>query len=343
MKKLILHVGKLDKFIPSYCELIKNEFNSKEHAFFFFFSKDVSYVDVRNNDILVKSVVDLFKLEVSLYKARKIILHGFFSKEIFLLILLQPWLISKIYWGIWGGDLYFREIKKKNIKNRMIEFLRKIVLTRIKHYITFIDGDFDVARTWYNPSAIRHSTFGYESNIFKKPSNGHDFSKDTINILVGNSATDTNRHEEVFKLLKPLVLKNFKIIVPLSYGSKAYADKVLRLGKELFGEAFVPVLEFMAYDKYMRLLNSVDIAIMGHNRQQAMGNIITLLGLGKKVFLDSSITTWSTLNRLGLKVFDLNGIELSRSFSESEKNKSIIQEQFSRSKLIEDWRKIFEY
>lgn len=41
----------------------------------------------------------------------------------------------------------------------------------------------------------------------------------------------------------------------------------------------------MPFEEYLGLLAKIDIAILNHKRQQAMGNITTLLGLGKKYIL----------------------------------------------------------
>jgi dTDP-N-acetylfucosamine:lipid II N-acetylfucosaminyltransferase len=48
-------------------------------------------------------------------------------------------------------------------------------------------------------------------------------------ILVGNSATPTNNHVEVFKLLSDLDLRGHKVIAPLSYGDERYRDAIIKL------------------------------------------------------------------------------------------------------------------
>ena len=48
----------------------------------------------------------------------------------------------------------------------------------------------------------------------------------------------------------------------------------------------------MPFNQYLEFLGKIDIAIFNHRRQQGFGNAITLLGLGKKVYLNSV----STLN-----------------------------------------------
>ena len=78
--------------------------------------------------------------------------------------------------------------------------------------------------------------------------NNGDFVYDN-NILLGNSATHTNNHLEAFEILEKFDLKNFKIITPLSYGSKAYADKIVELGKDKFGNIFYPLMEYKTIEE----------------------------------------------------------------------------------------------
>ncbi|WP_083234102.1 TDP-N-acetylfucosamine:lipid II N-acetylfucosaminyltransferase [Candidatus Marithrix sp. Canyon 246] len=75
------------------------------------------------------------------------------------------------------------------------------------------------------------------------------------------------------------------MFVPLSYGDPkgVYIKEVISTGTKIFGDKFIPMTEFMDFDKYLNFLGSINITIFNHNRQQAMGNTITLLGFGKKV------------------------------------------------------------
>ncbi len=73
------------------------------------------------------------------------------------------------------------------------------------------------------------------------------------NIMVGNSATATNNHVEIFRALAKLDLDERRIIVPLSYIDPDYRDAIILYGNELFGERFQPIVDFMPLDKYRRI------------------------------------------------------------------------------------------
>lgn len=129
------------------------------------------------------------------------------------------------------------------------------------------------------------------------------------NILVGNSATATNNHIDTFHLIaKTGVPKQSKIIVPLSYGSTQYREKVINEGKRLFGSQFYPVIEFMSLDEYIDLLASCSTVVMSHIRQQAAGNLFIALYLGTSVYLDPRNPLYDEFSSMGLTVSTLSEI-----------------------------------
>ena len=129
------------------------------------------------------------------------------------------------------------------------------------------------------------------------------------NILVGNSATASNNHLEVFKILSQLDLGDRKILVPLSYGDADYRAAIISRGQSLFGARFQPIVEFMPLDQYNTLIAQCSIVVMGHRRQQGGGNTVTQLYKGAKVFLDEVSTVYKYLNSRGAFVYTLNDLQ----------------------------------
>lgn len=130
------------------------------------------------------------------------------------------------------------------------------------------------------------------------------------NILVGNSATATNNHLEVFKILSKLDLGDRKIVVPLSYGDVDYRDAIISYGRALFGDRFQPIVEFMPLDQYNTLIAQCSVVVMGHRRQQGGGNTVTQLYKGAKVFLDEANTVYQYLKNRGAFVNTLNELQV---------------------------------
>jgi hypothetical protein len=130
----------------------------------------------------------------------------------------------------------------------------------------------------------RYSQLNYGSVEDTFEVGSHEITGDDI--LVGNSATLPNNHFEVLRLLAGLGTSNRRVIVPLSYGDRSYADAVVEAGRELLGSRFIPLLDFMPLDEYQKLVADCSIVVMGHRRQQGVGNIAGALWSGANVFLD---------------------------------------------------------
>ena len=122
------------------------------------------------------------------------------------------------------------------------------------------------------------------------------------NILVGNSATSSNNHVDVFLRLAKYDLSGRKVIVPLSYGSASYRRFVLEQGERLLGDAFEPILDFLPLDEYLNKMNSCSVVIMNHYRQQAVGNVLAAIWGGARVYLGPS-TVFSGYRRMGISVY----------------------------------------
>jgi hypothetical protein len=130
-------------------------------------------------------------------------------------------------------------------------------------------------------------------------------SSSACNILLGNSATPENNHLEAMRLIADAAGHDRKIICPLSYGIPAYASMISSEGKQLFGDRFMPLLDFMATAPYLEMLRSCSVAAMNHLRQQAMGNIIMMLWLGARVFLNHENPINKAMASLGVDMHDI--------------------------------------
>jgi len=129
------------------------------------------------------------------------------------------------------------------------------------------------------------------------------------NILVGNSATSTNNHLEVFKILARLDLGTRKVVVPLSYGSPEYREIIQAKGRDWLGDHFMPLVDFLPLDEYNLLTSSCSIAIMNHVRQQALGNIGFMLHQGARVVLNARGATYRYFRRMGIHIQSIEEIE----------------------------------
>lgn len=324
----------LDKFNVPFIDFVEEYFDISEHQFVFLQQQDYKYeMTPEKNVIWIDKKYKVVELLKYMYKADKIIVHGLWSEHLIRLLFLQPWLLKKCYHVMWGGDFYCPEKQS---------WIKKQVIKKIGHFITYLKVDYELAKQWYSTSGKYHECFMYPSNLYKE----HDIQSklhNTTNIQIGNSADPTNNHLEILETFEKYKDENIKIYVPLSYGNMEYAQKVATKGKEVFGDKFIAMQNFMPFEEYIKFLGDIDIAIFAHNRQQAMGNIITLLGLGKKIYMRSTITSWQLFKDIDVEVFDVDKMNLDLISNDIKKNnQKKIKRYFSKENLIKQLREIFE-
>lgn len=338
---MILHVATPNKFTVPFFLLVQQRITIKNHKIITLGDLNEwpsEIVFPRYGGSLLKWMFNLFWQGL---KAEKIILHGIFDPRLIILLFAQPWLLPKCYWVMLGADLYvYRD--KKNLKWKIKEFFRRPVIRRMGYLVTYIKGDYVLAQKWYGAIGQYYECLMYPSNVFEEfefsPRGGA-----TINILVGNSAASSNRHLDAFEKLRAYRNEDINIYCPLSYGDKEYAESVISAGKEWFGDKFKPITYFMPFDQYQDFLGKIDIAIFNHGRQQAMGNLITLLGMGKRVYLRDCITSWDMFQDADVKVYNFSDFDLELMDQDAlGKNRLIIKRIFSEHNVIRQLKVMFE-
>lgn len=350
---MILHVGHLDKFIPPLVRLIEDNFEPEEHQFWFKGASGQFDLDPRSRIEIVgetrsfwRRVLIYGKLLLNLHRAEKVILHSILNNNLVIFISFFPWLLPKCYWIIWGADLYEYQSRRVGFNRNLRELFRRFFIRRVGNLVTYIKGDVELARQWYGAKGTHHECIMYLSNVVDpkmtmEPAPASDY--DGWKILLGNSADPGNNHIEALERLLPFKDQAIKIYAPLSYGDQNHAKKVIIQGKTWFGDKFVPLTDFMPFEQYLELLKSLDIAIFNHQRQQAMGNTITLLGMGKTVFMRSDVSQCRFLKSLGIKLNDVERLELCRvAPDEAKENAHVVRSYFSRATLVRQFSDIFE-
>lgn len=352
----ITHISPNGIFIKDFISFSEKHFDLTDHRFYIFKKNKNSIFSNASNIIPIQysfspnpsSYLGLLKLIVEINKTEKIVLHGLNETLTIILLFLMPWNLKKCYWFVWGADIYKYKEKKASLKLKALYFFARSVVSRFAFIVVTVTGEFRKAQEWLGAKGKLYISFKYPSNFYKEylEPKGKKDDGGEIKILLGNSASSTNNHEEALKIIKDKKPKGMqiKIFCPLSYGSDLErVNKVKLLGKQFFGDDFIPLTKFIPLNEYLNLLSSIDIAIFNHNRQQAMGSIITLLGLKKKVFIRNSITPWEFFREKNVKIFSINDLEFSQIDEKTgEQNQSIIKSYFSEERLKLELKGIFE-
>jgi len=343
----ILHIfNDQKKFSKDFFDfLLKHHFDLSIHSLFHY-GKDDPYYARFGMPYLFSSYFSVWKhlkLLKMMFGNEKIIVHSLASPWLLLYLSLFPGLGQKVHWAIWGKDLYYyRLLEKKHLHHHIYEFFRKKVFKNIGNTLVYVKGDYELAQQWYGVKGKNYDCFMYPSNLHKEIDiNPREHT--TINIQIGNSAERSNNHFDVFEMLLPYREENIRIYAPLSYGDRTYANEVIKKGKALFGKKFIPLTEFIPYSEYLDYLGTIDIVIFGHKRQQALGNSIILLGLGKKVYMRNDITTWEFFHDISVKVYNIEKFNLNLLDESIKKsNKENIKAYFSEERLVSQLKRLFE-
>lgn len=168
------------------------------------------------------------------------------------------------------------------------------------------------------------------------------------NVLVGNSASPSNNHLDVFPRLAAAKEPGRKVLVPLSYGEpEAYRDAVLVAGKKHLGSDFMPILDFMPLEEYNGLVASCSFIVMGHRRQQGLGNILSALLSGCSVILDPVNPVYQYLSVEGIRVGSLDDLltrtihEFALEPQEMVENRAVVERLWGREAVLGNLRAVF--
>ena len=350
---MILHLIAYEKFTEDYITRINRLFDSKNHLFLVFGQKDYSDIKEVKAENVVYSVdfASKFKcacfLVKNIIKAKKVIIHALFLSNTYLrlLVILQPFSKKKYFWNIWGYDLYNAYWDKN--KNSGREKLRIRFIKNLRA-VGYIHGDYDFLLEHYETNA-KFYLASYTYDFFMPEASINQKNKETVNILLGKSATEECQYDQAIDFLEQFKDMPIRIKCVLSYPkeNRDYRNHVIAHGKKVFGEKFEPLVDFMSFEEYTELLSEIDIAIFNHNRQQALGNIASLLYLGKRIFINPMNSCKNYFEDIGAKVYSTEDLQISeickKDCTELKKiNRKAIDKFFSDKEFKERWRKIFD-
>lgn len=279
-----------------------------------------------------------------------------------------------VFWSSWGRDIYssnrlshlmykprtrrlVNKLSRISSLKRMIARLVPGIGSAYKSFATedyighcqfmsaVVMEDFELLKATYpeRTSHIQYIPFNYHV-----PFVDHDDRSPKLNIIVGNSANPDNNHVESFDLIRGFDFHDRKVYVPLSYGgTRGYVAEVLKCGERAFGKSFVPLLSFLPLADYEAILDSVGFAIMNHSHQHAMGNILSLLFKGTKIYMDPGNSAYQALDRMGAVVSDISRISSDIFYdgltqSEIQRNKGVVNTHYSRTALLKQTNSLIE-
>lgn len=341
---MIVHLVPDEKFIDGFIRHQEKYFPEIENHYLVLPNKPGALKHVKSANIEVIS--SDFNYEKLLTKFKKtpaqVIIHGAFIRfKVFIRSAPQELIIGWIFYGyeIFGrleevnsflapqtNNIYKKRYKANNkikVKKEIFKLTSTSLafpfgltpftrtLNRINYMAHWVKEDYNLIKKKYNLRHLQFVDFCYSNDsvsIDKKVGEGED-------LFIGNSASYTNNHLDVFDMLSTKFVQNFrKVIIPLSYGDPVYAGEVKQVALKKFGDKAFVLDSFMDKTAYFKLLGNVKLAIMGHYRSQAGGNIRFFLKNGIDVALFQENNIYKFYQRKGVEIHNLREIVNKNSF-----------------------------
>jgi len=334
---MIIHFIPGEKFLSKAIFIFERTFPNKNH-FYVFVNKSQKKLDNLNKEYV--TLVDerqqwwkynFFKINSDF----QLVFHNLYSNHNIHIATQNQFKFNKKHFIFWGASFYNESRFYNNnifggqsIKLRKSgEFKFKSIVRNLRKYLlkksnpeaynalwpklekkidafksidvihTDIDSDYHNLTTTFNlKSKLSFFSYNYIDDIPKIILGNQ--------ILIGNSASVSNNHYEIFIKLKK-IKNEIPMVCPLNYGDINYSKKIIEFGKEFFGEKFIPLTQFLEHDEYFKIQSNCGIVIMNHYRQQAVGNLIVSIYIGAKVFLSNKSELLDFFRKVGLNIYSI--------------------------------------
>lgn len=275
----------------------------------------------------------------------------------------------KIVWLSWGGDI--RETKRygkniymphtKQVIDKIYSPLKKKIRIKLRNFYYFlltgffpgaafkkavekvdfcgtvIADEFDILKNELDTFRATAVPFSYGSIEDNVKHIGPEKYCDGRNIIIGNSIDAASNHFDGLYKLKEFDISDRDIIMPLNYSEGLeYKDLLIKTGYEQFGHQFKPMLKLLPPEEYLKVLTGCNVALMLHERQQAVGNITTLLWVGCKVFMSENSVVYKNYKRKGFKIYsfqaELNegSINQTMSMNDIQENRRLLMVEYGQ-------------
>ena len=323
MKGFIMMLN--NHFTPSEHWILCRTTSTGEDGFTALFTNIINWKDLGKGKIR-----KLLGAQQAMAEAKNIVVHGFtFSlKWLTLMYFNRKQLEQKGIWVVWGVDLYnYHRTKGNKLINAVINHMEDKIRESCRTSVVVFPTDVAVFRRLFGdkktlfsaPIGFSETSFSHWDEILakraeatKKYPNAYTRPDRKVSIQVGHNAFPFNRHAEALALLEPHKSKNILITMPMSYGNDYgnknanYCDDLMHLAYGLFpSEKIRRLTALMPLRRYNEFLGAVDVSILAAPRQNALGNIIPLLYMGKKLYLSDENPLFEFFKSKGFEIHNI--------------------------------------
>ena len=344
---MILHIVNDEKFIDMAFRIFEEVHPHQNECIVLSSSNELTYIKSTPCTIVDINQVDIKKLVHSFKKYDGIVLHGLDNLKLEILKYLPKDTITiwigfgydyydlivgkhtdlfdsktKSLYSEQNNDIYTGQSMFRNDNFYFVRVLKKLkckikgiktkkeLINKVAFFAPVLNEEYTMVekslRQKFKPQFLDWNYGTLEDDLIR---GYQDVKIHSNNILVGNSASYENNHIEIFELLEKLNINDRKIISPLSYGKKEYREEIKSAGEKIFQTKFVALTDFIPIDKYIEMISSCSVVIMNHIRQQALGNIVTMMYLGAVIILKEENPVYKFFKKEGVFIYSMDELE----------------------------------
>ncbi|RUO37307.1 hypothetical protein CWE13_04910 [Aliidiomarina shirensis] len=247
----------------------------------------------------------------------------------------------------------FNGVKYIAMKFGILKLRKLLKMRRVDIFCPVLNSEYEMVMSRYKPFLPKFMDWNYGSSseiLMNFIANSDTYSVQRTSVLIGNSATPSNNHLEVFELInRRSLFSSFDIIVSLAYGDEEYKNWLNAIGQNYFGERYKPFERFVPVEDYLLLISTCSHVILNHRRQQAGANVVFALALGARVVMNSVSPLYkewlergALINSLDELEAEPDKLELPLTQEEISLNRKVVLDHFNPDVFKEKTRSLLE-
>ena len=371
----LIHICPDEKFIDDAIAQLDSYKNIESLYFILLRYSESRYVKtIKQNVVFFRSQKSLISKIKKDYPNCIVVLHGLCINLIYLSTLKQPIILC-----CWGAEIYsdIRSKRKNAIQlelykpeTRILFYESDRILKKIKDLMKYFLGYYYLRNRLYFKffeKVVAVSTV-YPEEFKMLPVSGKlyfpfhytnprlidpifiekkDIFSSCPRVMVGNSLDPTNNHIDILKKINALG-EDIEVLLPICYGGKAnYKESLKRRIAKLTHIRPIYIETFLKKEEYFKQVNQCCAIIMGHIRQQAVGNIDWALHNGFDVYMYKDSINYNHYKKIDCVIHSIDD-DLARilskeglSVSEQKHNFDIITNYCNYNKYYDSMVKFF--
>jgi len=272
-----------------------------------------------------------------LRQADRVVFHGFVpNTKWFLMLSTCQDIFDKAIWVIWGIDLYNYKRRERSMLDRWRNKMEKRFRERLRYPVVLNEADIPIYKKEFGTQSVMCASYGFMKQRFMQmdriiaeretqdkmqamQDGSTQETRKALNIQVGNNGFPFNRHRQIFEKLEHILEgehhDDIKVHVPLSYGNGTLCDNftyvtaVQNYARKKYPNQVNLMTDMISNVEYTMHLAQMDVAVFNAPRHNALGNMLQLIYMGKKIYMTRESPLFDEFRKIGFIIHDINDLD----------------------------------